>query len=103
MTKQTKLIKFMLIVLMLIPLLLFSVAIVQTFVLKDAHNKLLNAKNKLEQSEQELTKQQQIKDYVFDIDENGNYVISKEYQEELYKHNQENLYGKQDDVNVVIK
>lgn len=103
MTKQTKLIKFMLIVLMLIPLLLFSVAIVQTFVLKDAHNKLLNAKNKLEQSEQELTKQQQIKDYVFELDENGNYVISKEYQEALYKHNQENLYGKQDDVNVVIK
>ena len=87
---------------MLIPLILFSIAIIQTFVLKDANNKLYSAKNKLEQSQNELTKQQQIKDYVFDIDENGNYIISKEYQEELYKHNKEDIYGKEEDINITI-
>lgn len=103
MTKQTKLIKFMLIVLMIIPLLLLCIAIVQTFVLNDANKKLLNAKQQLSQAETTLNEETQKHDYIFDKDENGNLIISDEYKEEMYKHNQQENYGNEGDVDIELK
>lgn len=103
MTKQTKLIKFMLIILILIPLVLFSIAIVQTFVLKDANNKLLNAKESLELAESNLKLEKDKHDYIFDEDKNGNLILSDEYKEENYKHNQDENYGNDGDINIELK
>ena len=57
MTKQTKLIKFMLVVLLLIPVILFTTAIIQSFILKNSQKKLLEAQNCLNQAQKELDKQ----------------------------------------------
>ena len=50
MPKQTKMIKFMLVVLIIIPVVLFFTGIVQTFVLKSRQNELYNNKYTLSQS-----------------------------------------------------
>lgn len=102
MTKQTKLIKFMLIVLILIPILLFSIAVIQTFILKNVNNKLLNAKQNLNQAETTLKEEQEKHNYIFDKDENGNLIISEEYKKEMYKHNKEENYGDEGDIAIEL-
>ena len=98
MVKQTKVIKFMLFVLILIPMVLFLTAIIQTFVLKDAKNKLDNANSNLNQLEQEYNDLNQKHNYVYNKDG----TISEEYLEEYYKHNG-NGYGNEGDIQVEFK
>lgn len=95
MTKQTKLIKCMLFVLILIPIVLFSIAVVQTFVIKSKQNALTIAQTELSKSQEDLEKQQEI----------YNYKSSDKYKEEHYKHNEYNgeSYGNEGDINVTIK
>lgn len=86
MQKQTKMIKFMLVVLLLIPVILFVTGIIQTFVLKSKQNELESSKYQLEQSvqnEQELTEEYE-------------YKTSDEYLNEYYKHN--SGYGEDGDI-----
>lgn len=95
MTKQTKLIKFMLVVLILIPIALFSIAIVQTFVIKNKQNHLLQTQIELQQKQEELNNKNEIYEY----------KSSEEYKAEQFKHNQYNgqTYGNEGDINVTIK
>ena len=88
MTKQTKLIKFMLFVLLLIPVVLFAIAIIQTFVIKSEQNKLINAQRQLELKQQEYQSVNNQHKYVFKDKNttNGELVLTEEYQKELYKH-----------------
>lgn len=101
MTKQTKLVKCMIFVLVLIPIALFFVGVVQTFVLKDAQNKLLEANQNLSQAQQELEKYKEQHAYMFNDDGS----IKEEYLEEFYKHNPNGsiYYGKDGDVVIVLK
>ena len=94
MTKQTKLIKFMIIFLILIPIILLCVAVVQTFVLKNNQNKLDNALSTLEQSQTQYDKQQEI----------YNYKSSEQYKIDYYIHNGYNNenYGDEGDIKVNI-
>ena len=94
MIKQTKLIKFMVVILLLIPIVLFFTAIVQTFVLKSKQSQLANIKQQLQQSQLEQQKQQSIYDY----------LDSNQYTEDYYKHNKYNgeSYGNDGDVNIEI-
>ena len=80
MTKQIKLIKFMIVVLIFIPIILFVTAIVQTFILKNKQAELNNANTYLNERNDELEKQQDILDY----------VESDEYKQEYKKHNDPN-------------
>jgi len=101
MTKQTKLVKSMIFVLMLIPVALFFVGVVQTFVLKDAQSKLLAANQNLSQAELELEKYKEQHSYMFNADGS----VKEEYLEEFYKHNPNGsiYYGKDGDVVIILK
>lgn len=90
MPKQTKTIKFMIALLLLIPIVLFMVGIVQTFVLKSKQNELANSKYNLEQSQ---TKQEELSNEY-------DYKTSDEYLKEHYKHNSYDgkYYGDDGDV-----
>ena len=90
MTKNTKMIKFMLFVLLLIPLVLFVTGIVQTFVLKSTQNKLAQAQNDLTQSTQEYN----------DLQNEYDYKTSDEYLEEYHKYY--SGYGQEGDVEIEI-
>ena len=95
MIKQTKLVKFMLVVILIIPFLLLVIALVQTFILKNKQHQLINAKSELSIIEDELDKQEEI----------YNFKSSEEYDNERYKHeeyNNEN-YGNEGDINIIIK
>lgn len=76
MQKQTKTIKFMLFVLILIPLVLFTVGIVQTFILKSKNNQLNQTNAKLEQS---IEKEK-------DLNTEAEFKISEEYFKEYQKY-----------------
>ncbi len=76
MQKQTKTIKFMLSFLILIPLVLFSVGIVQTFVLKSRQNQLNQTNYNLEQS---IEKEK-------NLQEESEYKSSEEYIKEYQKY-----------------
>lgn len=90
MTKNAKMIKFMLFVLLLIPIVLFVTGIVQTFVLKSTQNKLAQAQ----------TEQTQIQQEYNDLQNEYDYKTSDEYLEEYYKYH--NGYGNEGDVVVEI-
>lgn len=95
MTKQTKVIKFMLVVLIIIPIALLITGIVQTFVLKNAQQNLLEARKALEYYEQEYT----------NLEDQYNYMQSDEYKKEQQKHNEYDgdNYGDDGDIDVNIK
>ena len=76
MLKQTKMIKFMLVVLIIVPIALFVTGIVQTFVLKSKQNELASAQYNLEQQT----------DKEKELNEEYDYKTSDEYLEEYYKH-----------------
>ena len=86
MQKQTKMIKFMLVILLLIPVILFITGIIQTFVLKNRQNELKSCKYQLEQSVQ--NEQELIEEY--------EYKTSDEYLNEYFKHN--SGYGEDGDI-----
>ena len=77
MQKQTKMIKFMIVVLIFIPVVLFLTGIVQTFVLKSRQNELYNSQYNLSQSE---SKKQELSN-------EANYKGSSDYKNEKDKHN----------------
>ncbi len=93
MTKQIKLIKFMIVVLLIIPIALFFTGIIQTFVLKSKQDKLTNATQELYASQQELEKQKEIEEYVY----------SDEYKEEYYKHNNPGFGTNSEDKYIKLK
>lgn len=76
MQKQTKTIKFMLFVLILIPLVLFTIGIVQTFILKSKNNQLNQTNAKLEQS---IEKEK-------DLNTEAEFKSSEEYFKEYQKY-----------------
>lgn len=89
MAKQTKTIKFMLFLLMIIPIILFSVGIIQTFVLKSKQNELANANYVLDQkiqTEQELQNE-------------ADYKSSDEYKYEYQKY----FNNKSEDEDILVK
>ncbi len=89
MTKQTKTIKFMLFLLIIIPIILFSVGIIQTFVLKSKQNELANANYVLDQklqTEQELQNE-------------ADYKSSDEYKDEYQKY----FNNKSKDEDILVK
>lgn len=86
MQKQTKTLKFMLAVLILIPIVLLLIGIVQTFVLKSKQNELYNAKYELAQSNN--TKQEKENEF--------EYKSSEEYLKESFRHN--DGYGNDGDI-----
>lgn len=77
MQKQTKMIKFMIVVLIFIPVVLFLTGIVQTFVLKSRQNELYNSQYNLSQSE---SKKQELSN-------EADYKGSSDYKNEKDKHN----------------
>lgn len=93
--KQTKMVKFVFMFLMLIPIVLLVTAITQTFVLKAKKNTLNNAQTSLEQNKKEYETKQDIYDY----------LTSDEYLSDYYKHNgyEDEDYGNEGDINVEIK
>ena len=99
MTKQIKLLKTMIFVLLLIPVALFFVGLIQTFILKDAQNKLLLANQNLSQAELEYQKFKEQHEYMFNPDGS----VKEEYLEEFYKHNPNGSYGNEGDVAVIVK
>ena len=101
MTKQTKFVKSMIFVLLLIPLALFFAGVVQTFVLKNAQHKLNNANQTLSQAELDLQKYKEQHSYMFNPDGS----VKDEYLEEYYKHNPNgsDYYGKDGDKVIIIK
>ena len=96
--KQTKLIKFMLVVLILVPTILLITAVVQTFVLKDAQKKLTIANEALTKTEQEYNHLNKQHDYVYN--EDGS--LSEDYLKEHYKHG-DGSYGNDGDIDIIIK
>lgn len=88
MPKQTKMIKFMFAVLLLIPVVLFVTGIVQTFVLKSRQRELYGYEYSLSQAEQEKNELQIESDY-------KDPSKSDTYKEEKDKHNG---YSKNDDI-----
>lgn len=77
MPKQTKMIKFMIFVLIFIPIVLFIIGIVQTFVLKSRQNELHNSQYTLSQSESKKE----------ELNNESDYKGSTEYKNEKDKHN----------------
>lgn len=77
MPKQTKMIKFMLVVLIIIPMVLFITGVVQTFVLKSKQNELYNSQYTLSQTENKKK----------ELSDEADYKESTEYKEEKDKHN----------------
>ena len=98
MVKQTKIIKFMLVVLILVPTILLITAVVQTFVLNDAQRKLSIANETLSQTEKEYNNLNQQHNYVYN--EDGS--LSEDYLKEHYKHS-DGSYGDDGDIDIVIK
>ena len=92
MVKQTKLIKVMITILILIPVIMCLIGIITTFVLKSKQAKLLSELQTKTQTEEEYNKQSQI----------YNYKSSEQYLEDLYRHSQEKIYGQNGDVNIEI-
>lgn len=82
-------IKFMLFVLLLIPIVLFVTGIVQTFVLKSTQNKLAQAQIEQAQAQQEYN----------DLQNEYDYKTSDEYLEEYYKY----YYGYGNEGDVVVE
>ena len=82
-------IKFMLFVLLLIPIVLFVTGIVQTFVLKTKQNELAKANADLTNSTQEYN----------DLQNEYDYKTSDEYLEEYYKY----YYGYGNEGDVVVE
>lgn len=85
MPKQTKMIKFMLVVLIIIPVVLFFTGIVQTFVLKSRQNELYNNKYTLSQSENKKN----------ELQNEADYKDSDNYKDEYNKHKG---YSDKDDI-----
>ena len=98
MVKQTKLIKFMLFVLLLLPIVLFVIGVVQTFVIKSEQQKLFNAKKQLELKQKEYQDVSSQHNYIFKDKNstNGELVLTDEYKKEIYKHNE---YYNEEDIN----
>lgn len=86
MTKQTKMIKFMLAILIIIPVTLLVTGLVQTFVLKSKQAELANAQTQLEQSTDQYN----------NLEDEYNYKTSDEYLEEYHKYH--NGYGNEGDI-----
>ncbi|MBE7082482.1 MAG: hypothetical protein E7378_02225 [Clostridiales bacterium] len=97
MAKQTKKVKFLFVVLMLIPLALFVAGICQTFSLKSKQNELNNLSTTLTQKQEELSKYNQMDDYMFDDDE-----LSEEFKKEYHKHESDG-YGEEGDIQIELK
>lgn len=97
MPKQTRMIKTMLIIFLLIPIILLFAGIIQTFVLKTKQAELLKAKNNLTQAEQEYEVLNQKHKYVY----NDDGTLSEEYLKEYYKH--KGNYGGEGDVDIELK
>lgn len=88
MAKQTKMIKFMLVILLIIPIALLTTGLVQTFVLKSKQAELANAQTQLEQSSSEYEAYKN----------EDEYKSSDDYLKEYHKY--KNGYG--DDGDVII-
>ena len=86
MTKQTKMIKFMLAILLIIPVALMVTGFVQTFVLKSKQAQLASAKSQLEQSTNQYN----------ELEDEYNYKTSDQYLEDYHKYY--NVYGNEGDV-----
>lgn len=116
MVKQTKLIKFMIVLLMIIPFILLLTGIIQTFVIKDQQNKLLLAQQELNLKEKELSDADSQHKYIYKDKNttNGELVLTDEYKKELYKHNEYEYtdengekkyqhYGDKNNINIEVK
>ena len=92
--KQTKKVKFVFAVLLIVPMVLFTIAIVQTFVVKSKKGYLTDAQTT-------LSERQEVYDENSEI---YNYMNSEEYWEEYYKHHPQNgeNYGNEGDINIEI-
>lgn len=97
MPKQTKMIKTMFIVFMLIPIILLLTGVIQTLVLKSKQNDLLKARNNLSNLEEEYDIINQKYDYVYN--EDG--TLSEDYLKEYYKYN--GNYGDEGDIDITLK
>ncbi|MBE7074948.1 MAG: hypothetical protein E7376_03115 [Clostridiales bacterium] len=91
MHKQTKTLKFIFFILLLIPIVLFAVGIIQTFVLKSKQNELNALNQSIIVSEQQQT----------ELEKELEYKQSDEYKNEYYKY--ENGYGKPGDIEIVVE
>lgn len=89
MPKQTKTVKFMLAVLLLIPIVLFVVAIAQTFIIKSKQAELSKVQYELAQAKQNEQ----------DLQGELDYKTSDEYLNEYYKHH----YGYSENDDIIVK
>lgn len=93
MVKQTKLIKFMIFVLLLIPVILFFSGLITSFVLNAKETRFTQVQHELEEAKKEEQKQNDIYDY----------KSSDEFKDEQYKHDQDNSYGNEGDVIINVQ
>ena len=96
--KQTKFIKVMIFTLLLIPVVLVFTGVVQTFVLKDAQNKLISAQTELALAKEKQQRAQEKHEFAFNPDGS----ISDEFLKEHYKHSESDSYGDDGDVNIEL-
>ena len=93
--KQTKMVKFVFAIALLIPIVLVFVGIIQSVSLQIKRNNLTNSQIELELKEEELKEKQETLDY----------LQSEDYKNDHYSHegyNNEN-YGNSGDIAVEIK
>ena len=92
--KQTKMVKFVFAILLLIPAVLLTTGIIQTFVIKNSKSQLLSAQNELNKAQTELSQ----------LTETENYINSDQYLEDYYKNNgyDGKDYGKEGDTEIEI-
>ena len=91
MAKQTKKVKFLFVVLMLIPLALFVAGIYQTFSLKSKQNDLNNLNATLTQKQEEFSELEKIDEY----------KSSDEYKNQYHKHESDG-YGEEGDIQIEL-
>ena len=93
--KQTKTVKFIFAVALLIPVVLVFVGVIQSIALQVKRSELTNAQTNLNQKQEELKQQQDILDY----------LESDEYKNDYYIHegSGDDAYGNEGDIEVIIK
>ena len=93
--KQTKMVKFIFAIALLIPVVLVCVGIVQSVSLQIKRQQLENSQTQLELKKEELKKDQEILEY----------LNSDEYKNEYQSHeeNGDDYYGNDGDIEVTIK
>ena len=92
--KQTKTVKFIFALMLLIPVALFFTGIVQSFVLKHKKNEFNDAKKNLQQQETVYEEKEEL----------YNYLTSDEYIEQYYMHEgyENDQYGNSGDININV-